>query len=303
MSDFQVLLFYKYVDIADPVAVVNYQRALCEELGLKGRVIIAQEGINGTLEGTVANTEKYIERVIQDTRFADINWKKDRGTTGSLFPKLTIRVRDEIVTTGIKDKDFGPHKGLTGKYILAQELYDWYEQGKEFYALDMRNDFEYEVGRFQNSIFPEGLYHFRDLPTAIKQIEHLKNKTVVTVCTGGVRCEVASGLLLKYGFKDVYQLQNGIVTFMKQFPNKYFDGKLYVFDGRMAVGFNEDSPEHKVIGRCRICGAESEHFVNWNEPTGERKHGIICEQCCLEGRVNLQEGYHRLFQKMNQQSV
>lgn len=261
-------------------------RAYCEALSLKGRIIIAEEGINGTLEGTSENINKYIELTEKDRRMDKINWKKSEGT-GNSFPKLSVKVRAEIVTTGIPDKDFGPLKKLTGKHLSADKLKKWYEEGKEFYVVDMRNDYEFEVGRFKNSIWPEGLGHFRDVPKAIKKIKHLKNKTVVTVCTGGVRCETASGLLMKYGFKEVYQLENGIVTFMEKYPNTYFEGKLLVFDQREMIGFNVDDPNHKIVGKCRICGEKSENLEDYFDGK-KNTYGIICETCAKSGKVELE---------------
>lgn len=283
---YTILLYYKYVRVKDPRDVMLLQRGYCEALNLKGRIIIAEEGINGTVEGTKANVEKYIKLVELDKRFRGINWKKSEGT-GTSFKKLRIRVRPEIVTTGIPDKDFGPLKKVTGKYLSPEELKKWYETGREFYVVDMRNDYEFEIGRFKNSIWPDGLGHFRDVPNAVKSIENLKDKTVVTVCTGGVRCETASGLLMKYGFRDVYQLENGIVTFMEKYPNTYFEGKLLVFDGRETMGFNTDKPEHKVVGKCRVCGKTSEHLVNYFD-NGKNTYGIICETCCNLGKVDLE---------------
>jgi len=262
------------------------QRAYCEALDLKGRIIIAEEGINGTLEGTKANVEKYIELMEKDKRFRDINWKKSAGT-GKSFYKLSVKVRPEIVTTGIKDKDFGPLNKLTGKHLPADKLKEWYENGREFYVVDMRNDYEFEVGRFKNSVWPQGLGHFRDVPEAIKTIEHLKDKTVVTVCTGGVRCETASGLLMKYGFKEVYQLENGIVTFMEKYPNTFFEGKLLVFDQREMIGFNIDDPNHKIIGKCRICGEKSENLEDYFDGK-KNSYGIICVSCAKSGKVELE---------------
>lgn len=296
-SKYTIVLFYKYIELENPTQEMNYQREVCKELGLTGRILLAEEGINGTLEGESQKVWEYIKIMQKDERFKDIDFKLAEGT-GSAFPRLMIKVRKEIVTTGLQgeDRKIGPLHKTTGKYLSADELYNWYKEGKEFYIIDMRNDFEYDVGRFQNSIWCPDMYHFRDLPKALPQIEHLKNKTVLTVCTGGVRCETASGLLMKYGFKDVYQLHNGIHTFIEKYPNTFFDGKMYVFDGRMVWGFGSDLPEHKSIGKCKICQCASEHFVNWNDEDGTRKHGIICEKCCEKGAVNLQEGYKKQFQ-------
>jgi UPF0176 protein len=293
MQEYQILLYYKYIIIENPKAYRDYMWELCIKLGLKGRIIIAHEGLNGTVSGTKEATQEYMRIIKTDERFSNINWKISKGT-GDDFPKLVVRVRKEIVTTGIKDKDFGPLHNKTGKYLSAEELYNWYKEGKEFYVLDMRNDYEYEVGRFSNSLLPEGLYHFRDMPKTVKTIEHLKDKVVVTVCTGGVRCETASGLLIKYGFTNVHQLHNGIVTFMEKFPNTFFEGKLYVFDKREVMGFNTESEEHKIVGKCRKCGAQSENLVNWNEGT-ERIYGVICEDCCKIGKVELQGLYKEKY--------
>ncbi|TXG78659.1 hypothetical protein E6Q11_00650 [Candidatus Dojkabacteria bacterium] len=288
---YTILLYYKYVRIKNPAELMIIQRAWCEALSLKGRIILAEEGINGTVEGTDVNIKKYIELVESDKRFRGINWKKSVGT-GNAFKKLSVKIRPEIVTTGIPDKDFGPLKNgphggaMTGKYLSAEKLKEWYEKNKEFYVVDMRNDYEFEVGRFKNSIWPEGLGHFRDVPKAIKSIENLKDKTVVTVCTGGVRCETASGLLIKYGFKEVYQLENGIVTFMEKYPNTYFEGKRLGFDGRETLGFNTDSKDHKIIGTCRICGNPSENLVNYWKGKDD-VYGIVCTDCIEFGKVKL----------------
>src|SRR6185369_5737909 len=116
-----------------------------------------------------------------------------------------------------------PNK-LTGKRLKPEELHDWINSDKEFYIVDMRNGYEHLAGYFKGSILP-AMDNFRDLPAFLKQIEHLKNKTVLTVCTGGVRCEKASGYLLANGFSDVYQLDGGIVTYMESYPNEDFLGK------------------------------------------------------------------------------
>jgi UPF0176 protein len=275
---FEVILFYKYVELTDPEAVMRVQRAWCEELGLTGRVLIAQEGINATLEGKKENIALYVDRMEASQEFGNINYKYSEGT-GQAFPKLKVKVRKEVVTTRIEDRDLGPLGGQTGDYLEAEQLHKWYEEGKEFVVIDMRNDYEYEVGRFKDSIMPKSLKNFRDLPKILPDVEHLKNKTVVTVCTGGIRCEKASGFLKKHGFTDVHQLHNGMHTYMQKYPNKYFEGKLYVFDERKLWAPEVDSDEHKVIGKCRFCNKQSEHMINWYEDGELRKQGIVCEEC------------------------
>lgn len=296
-KDFQILLYYKYVHLADPEAEKAKQKKLCEDLGLKGRIIVASEGINGTVEGTIENTEKYIEEMIKDPRFATMNWKKSVGT-GNAFPKLSVKTRKEIVSLHLEDGagvcDIDPNV-MTGKHLKAEELHEWIKTGKEFYIVDMRNAYEFKVGHFENSILPP-MENFRDLPKVVEQIKHLKDKTVLTVCTGGVRCEKASGFLISQGFTDVYQLENGIVTYMEKYPNEDFKGKLYVFDQRVAMGpskivragFYSDDPKftriddslggHEVIGKCDSCGDASENYVNCANDACHR-HFIACSSC------------------------
>ncbi len=272
---YQIVLFYKYVHIDDPETLKNAQKSLLERLSMKGRMIIAHEGINATFEGTEEAVKDYMDHMKSEPQFADIHWKLSKGTDdGTAFPRLSIKVRKEIVSLHLAE-DFDPNE-TTGVHLKPEQLRQWYEEGKEFYIVDMRNDYELKVGKFENTIFP-GMENFRDLREKIKEIDTLKDKTVLTVCTGGVRCEKASGFLKKEGFKDVYQLDGGIVSYMEKYPSKDFKGSLYVFDKRIVMHFN--SPEsHEVIGVCERCNKKSEHYVNCAHLSCH-KHFICCEDC------------------------
>lgn len=272
-STHQILLYYKYVAIAEPEKVREEQRMLCASLQLKGRIIIAKEGINGTVEGLVEDTEKYIQAMDESEYFTGIHYKKSAGT-GTAFGKLQVRARPEIVTAGLPD--LNPNQ-VTGKYITADELHQWFLEKKEFYLVDMRNDFEYSSGHFSGFI-PSGMKHFFDLPNVLPKLAHLKDKVIVTVCTGGIRCEKASGYLVANGFKDVYQLQDGIVTYMEKYPNQHFKGKLYVFDKRITMGFNIDDPQHEIVGKCMHCGKPCDSYVNC-EYNVCHYHYIACSDC------------------------
>lgn len=294
---YQILLWYKYTPIENPVHEMREQRRLCEKLDLRGRIIIAYEGINGTVEGEFDKTEEYIKIMSKDTRFKDINWKKSEGT-GEAFPKLKVKVREEIVSLHLHDKDIKPWK-VTGKYLEAEELHKWFEEKREFYIVDMRNDYEHKSGYFEGSILPP-FSNFRDLSELLPQLENLKDKTILTVCTGGVRCEKASGFLVDNGFKDVYQLKNGIVTYMEKYPNEHFKGKLYVFDGRILMGFNIDDPKHEVVGKCERCLQLSENYINC-DTVGCHRHFILCESCIGEVGKICPKGctFLRKFQREN----
>ncbi len=172
--------------------------------------------------------------------------------------------------------DINPNE-VTGTHLRPQELHEWIKNKKEFFIVDMRNAYEHKVGHFENSILPP-IENFRDLPKVVEQIFHLKNKTVLTVCTGGVRCEKASGFLITEGFTDVYQLDGGIVSYMEKYPNENFRGKLYVFDGRVTMGFYTDDAKHKIVGQCDTCGEQSENYINCDNPVCHR-HFINCVNC------------------------
>jgi UPF0176 protein len=272
---YEVLLFYKYVHLDDPETIRDAQMHVCQKLGLKGRIIIAHNGINGTVEGFVGKTKAYIAEMKKDSRFADIIFKKSPGT-GEALKKLQVRVRHDLVSDKTDEWGIDPKK-ITGKYLTADQLHEWISKGKNFYIMDMRNNYEHLSGHFAGSILPD-IDNFRDLPEVLPKLKKYNDRPIVTVCTGGIRCERASGLLIKHGFKDVYQLQDGIVTYMEKYPNEDFLGKLYVFDNRLVMGFATESPKHEVIGRCLVCSKPSEHYVNCSNNDCHR-HFIACEKC------------------------
>lgn len=286
-SEYQVLAYYKYTSIQDPQELMKLQRNLCQSLDLKGRILIAKEGINGTIEGSIENTKKYIENFHRDLRFVDVIFKESAGD-GKSFPKLSIKVREEIVATRLDCKDeIGPNSGLTGKKISAEELHNWiHDKKKKFFILDLRNTYEFESGYFENSILPKNLKNFRDLSKILPEIQDLKDQTIVTVCTSEVRCEKGSGFLLKHGFKDVYTLEHGIFDYIKKYPNQDFVGKLYVFDERKVISFNSENIERKIVGKCHVCKSPSENYTDWKTEEG-RIHGIVCKECIDKNLVKI----------------
>lgn len=278
--NYQILLYYKYVEIGDPEEFLKDQKALCGKLNLKGRILIAGEGINGTVEGLVSDTEEYIRLMNDDLRFINMHFKKSSGT-GQAFPKLSIKLRDDIVSNHIKDLGLNPNK-ITGKYLTPEELHEWIKSGKRFFMVDMRNDYETAIGFFKGSILAP-FENFRDMPKILPEIEHLKGETILTVCTGGVRCEKASGFLLQNGFNDVYQLYGGIVSYMEKYPNEDFLGKLYVFDGRVTMGFNTEDPKHVVVGKCSKCGTPADNYYDCKNVFCEgKRHFISCKECIFQ---------------------
>ncbi len=272
---YQVLLFYKYVTIENPETLQRWVTERATALGLMGRVIVAEEGINGTLEGTVENTNIFKEEFLADLRFRDVQVKTSEGT-GTAFPKLSVKVRDEIVGTRF-DKEKVDPRTQTAQHLRPEELREWYENKKDFVVVDMRNDYEFASGHFRGSFNPK-LNNSRDLPEVLPILEPLKKKTVLTVCTGGVRCEKMSALLLSEGFTDVYQLDNGIHGYMEKYPGKDYLGTLYTFDGRLTMDFGGD---REIIGQCYLCGAKTESYVNCADDTCHL-HFLACSACQKE---------------------
>ena len=280
-----VILFYKYVPIADPAEFASAQRALCSSLGLKGRVLIASEGINGTLAGPAEAVNQYVAALKTDARFADVAVKVSAGDT-TTFPKLVVKVRREIVTLNageiVPDQD---------NQLSAAEWKRKMEEEPDTVLLDIRNRFEWEAGKFENAITCE-IENFRDLPGYVSQLEPLKEKTVLLYCTGGIRCEKASALLRSKGFKNVFQLHGGILTYQEEFGNEHWQGECFVFDQRMTVRVEEGLVQ---IGRCAHTGRPTSRFVNClhdpchklfllsEETERENPDFLLCPECLGSG--------------------
>jgi UPF0176 protein len=270
--EYKVILFYKFIDLAEPEKFMNEQKEICQSLGLLGRMLIAHEGINGTFEGAAEDIEKYKLALRQYPEFADIAIKESAGT-GSAFSRLEIKVRKEVVTLGAGEFDI---KNETAKEISADEFENLYKNNEDFVVLDLRNDYEINVGRFEKTYDP-GLRNFRDLPEKLKELEPLKNKKVITVCTGGIRCEKATCLLKREGFENIYQLKDGIHTYMAKYPGQHFKGTLFVFDNRIMTDVVE-TPNREVVGSCNYCGTKSEDFYN-NDTVRPSVKTICCPSC------------------------
>lgn len=288
---YEVLLFYKYVTIEDPEAFKGFIRALAEKHQLLGRVLVAEEGINGTLEGLKEHTDAFVADMLTDPHIADMKIKSSRGN-GQAFKKLYVKVREEIVGTRFP-KEIDP-RIKTGKRLSPEELKSWYESGKDFKIVDMRNDYEYQSGHFKNSINP-GLEASRQLPEVIEKLEPLKDETVLTVCTGGVRCEKMSAYLLAKGFTDVYQLEEGMHAYMEKYPGEDFLGTLYTFDKRLTMDFGG---EREIVGTCHFCKAKTEEYVNCGNDYCHL-HFLVCENCkgeektfCSESCTNFVPATH-----------
>jgi len=266
----KVLLYYKYVAVPDAEMETLRHRALCQKLELKGRILISSEGINGTCSGTEDHIEKYKEAMNAHPLFSGIAFKESEHPTHA-FAKLFVRFRPEVVTlrAGIEAAKAAP-------YITPEELHAELERGDDLVLIDMRNDYEAEIGRFRNAVTLP-MRNFRDLPDHMSDLQKYEGRTVVTYCTGGIRCEKASALLKEHGFKNVRQLEGGIVKYCEAFPSGYFDGSLFVFDDRRAVRF----PGARVktyVSACTFCACETDRQIDCRDNIC---HSLLvcCEAC------------------------
>lgn len=275
----KIILYYKFAPIADPEALRLWQRTLCEKLNLKGRILISKDGINGTLGGDIDDLKTYVKETKAFTAFKGIAFKWSDGGRDS-FPKLAVKVRDEIVTFGAADEIQVNENGIVGggKHLKPQEVHELVKQrGEDVVFFDGRNAYEAKIGKFKNAVVPE-VDRTRDFVQELEspKYDHIKDKPVVTYCTGGIRCEVLSTLMKNRGFKEVYQIDGGIVKYGEEFGDDgLWEGSLYVFDGRMATKFSNKA---KDIGDCTHCGGKTSNFENCANKACN-KLILVCEGC------------------------
>ncbi|MEN9653969.1 MAG: hypothetical protein RL235_81 [Chlamydiota bacterium] len=278
-SSYTVILFYKFFTVKNPEKLRDQQRKIAEAFHLQGRMLIAKEGVNATFEGLTKNIKAYIKHQKQTRIFKDVIFKDSKGN-GQGFTKLQVKVRSEVVTLGVGELNI---KKDTAPTVTAAELEKMYRKNEDFVVLDLRNDFEIQAGHFEKTINP-GLKNFRDLPAKIKELERLKDKKVVAVCTGGIRCEKATCFLKEEGFSNTYQLEDGIWSYMKKYPGKHFKGTLFTFDNRMVTPVVEGK-NREVIGQCAYCRAKCEEFYNDDSVRPSRK--VICCGKCIMRRKHI----------------
>ncbi|PKI89954.1 hypothetical protein CW368_11235 [Actinomycetales bacterium SN12] len=282
----KIVLFYAFAPLADPQAIRLWQRDLCEALALRGRIIISEHGINGTLGGDLPAVKKWVRRFRQHPAFADADIKWSEGTAidadgcSADFPKLSVKVRDEIVSFGAPDELRVDAHGVVGggARLNPEQLHSLIaERGEEVVFFDGRNALEAEIGRFKNAIVPD-TDTTRDFVRLLDggAYDDLKGRPVVTYCTGGIRCEVLSSLMVSRGFGEVYQLDGGIVRYGEKYGDDgLWEGSLYVFDKRGAVDFSDHAA---VIGRCAGCGAATSRTANCPDASCRRQF-VVCADC------------------------
>ena len=276
----KILLYYKFTPLSDPEAVKLWQKTLCESLNLRGRILISRHGLNGTVGGDIDDLKAYIRATKQYPGFRDTVFKWSDGARED-FPRMSIKSRRELVGFKNADDEFEvDENGVIGggKHLKPQEVNELVEAyGDDVVFFDGRNAHEAKIGKFKDAIVPDTRTS-RDFIAELEsdKYDDIKDKKVITYCTGGVRCEVISAMMKKRGFKEVYQIDGGIVKYGEAYGDDgLWEGALRVFDGRMTVKFSERA---KTIGECLHCGAKTSNFENCANVTCNEL-ALICETC------------------------
>ena len=290
----KVILYYEFTPISDPEAICLWQRSVCEALGLRGRVLISVHGINGTLGGDMSALKNYVKQTKQYAAFKNIDFKWSEGT-GYDFPRLRIRVRDEIVSFGAPGELVVDEHGVVGGgvHLKPHEVNQLVaERGDDVVFFDGRNAFEASIGRFKNAIVPD-VTTTRDFVVELDsgRYDHLKDRPIITYCTGGIRCEVLTSVMKRRGFREVYQIEGGIIRYGEEFGDDgLWEGSLYLFDSRMN---HEFSAQTKVIGVCERCGEPTSKFHNCAN-LACRKLILLCDECVADNvSTNCSPGHGR----------
>lgn len=276
----KIVLFYVFTPLPDPEAIRLWQHTLAASNNLGGRIIISEHGINATVGGELSDVKRYVRGTRSYPAFkdADIKWSEGLGED---FPRLSVKVRSEIVTFGAAEELKVDADGVVGGGVhlspaQVNELVD--RRGDDVVFFDGRNAFEAQIGKFKNAVVPE-VETTRDFVAQLDsgQFDHLKKSPVVTYCTGGVRCEVLSSLMLSRGFEEVYQLDGGIVRYAEAYgDDALWEGSLYVFDKRMNIDFSDHT---SVIGRCTVCANPTSRYQDFDDDDEGRGLRLVCVDC------------------------
>ncbi|MEK6937333.1 MAG: rhodanese-related sulfurtransferase [Nanoarchaeota archaeon] len=263
--------FYKYVEIKNPEKFQIEQLDFCKKLGVKGKVLVSKEGVNGSISGTEEQIKEYKKELTRNKLFKDLKFK-DTISEEHPFRKTIVRVRKEIVSSGLKIE-----LRNKGKYISPEELNNLIESNEDFILLDARNNYESKIGKFRNALTPD-IETFKEFRKAAKELNNFKGKKIVTYCTGGVRCEKASAFLKENGFSNVFQLEGGIINYINQFPDRHFQGRCFVFDDRLSIPTGKNT---KDITICELCHVPSGRYINCANKKCDNLF-VCCEDCDLK---------------------
>jgi len=287
-----VAALYKFVSLPDCSELQAALLSFCQSQGIKGTILLAQEGINGTIAGSRQQIDTVLAFLRNDSRFADLE-HKESYTEIPPFERLKIRLKPEIVTLGLPEVN--PAEKV-GTYVKPE---DWNDliSNPEVTVIDTRNDYEVTIGTFKGAENPQTQI-FRDFPEYVqKHLDTNKHKKVAMFCTGGIRCEKASSYLLSQGFAEVYHLQGGILKYLEEIPpeESLWEGECFVFDERNTVNHDLEAGYHEL---CFCCGYP---ISEADKSSSEYEQGISCHHCfeslTQEKRKRLQQKWQH-YQSM-----
>jgi len=271
-NEILVAALYKFVEIDDLLSLQSDLHEICEKNNIMGTILIANEGINGTISGKTNEINQTISLLKSDKRFANIEIKYS-STNKQPFHRMKVRLKKEIVTIGLPE--INPNKKV-GTYVKPDDWNDLISD-PNVVVIDTRNKYETKIGSFQNALDPE-TSSFREFPDWVKKFKSSKenaNKKIAMFCTGGIRCEKASSLMKEEGFEDVYHLQGGILKYLETIDkeNSLWNGECFVFDQRVCLTDELEVGSYKMCFACRMPITEEEMQ---NEKYIE---GISCIYC------------------------
>ena len=270
---FSVAALYKFSSINDPESLHNEIRKSLKSLSISGTILVGEEGINGTISGTNSNIKKAIAFIQSIKGFASLDIKYSESPKNP-FIRLKIKLKKEIVTIG--DRSINPNK-IVGDYVDPKNWNSLIDD-KDTILIDTRNDYEYSIGTFKNAINPNTV-KFREFPKWVKDQnfteDDKKNKKVAMFCTGGIRCEKASSLMMKDGFENVHHLKGGILNYFQSVKNEdsLWEGECFVFDDRVSV--NQDL----TVGTYDMCHGCRMPITKDDKKLKEYIKGVACPKC------------------------
>lgn len=270
MSEIVVAALYKFASLPDCKSLQPPLLAECNKYGIKGTLLLAQEGINGTVAGSREGIDALLLYLRSDERLADIDHKESYAETMPFY-RMKVRLKKEIVTLGVPGID--PNKKV-GTYVRPKE-WNSLISDPDVVVVDTRNAYEYEIGTFKGAIDPH-TETFREFPAFVhNHLDPSKHKKVAMFCTGGIRCEKASAYMLEQGFEEVYHLQGGILKYLEEVPaeESLWEGECFVFDQRVAVRQGLELGDYALCHACR-------HPVSPEDKLSqEYQEGVSCPHC------------------------
>ncbi len=258
---------YKFTNLTNLEVIQSQLKDYCQQNALKGTILLAHEGINAFLSGSRKEIDGFYQ-FLPTIGFSGIAFKESISQNAP-FKHMRVKIKKEIVTMGVEALDVVEQPA---PYVSPQQFQQWLDENKDIVVLDTRNDYEVTLGKFDRAI-DLNIKDFRSFPKACDNLAAIKDKTIVTYCTGGIRCEKAAPFLISQGFKNVFQLEGGILKYLEEFADSHFKGECFVFDKRMAV--DEHLNETKTV-QCHGC----RHPVSEeNQKSPHYLEGKYCPNC------------------------